>query len=359
MADKLIELIQSFGFTDKETEAFITILEEGPITVQEIVEQSDISRRHTYNAIDNLQQYNFVVVNEYLTPATVEPAPPQKVYQQVQHLGDQLYEQLESRYRRSYHEQADVKVLKSRSTVTRTIRDMVSSARRRVGISIPLQFLPVVHEQLVDAVDRNVATMLLLTDFEEDQTDLDAPITDAADVIRYRDDPGLILLAVDRESALVAPPEITNSQGQRSALYSSQPHLESVAFTTLMEYEWQMGEEFHVASPRGLPTTYSNVRKAVIDATLYMNDEVSLVAEVEARPVDNSDTVETITGDVVRVGQRLISPITTDIPYQSCLYIDTGDEVVTAGGVNATLEDHRALSIKLDAAPSNSLDSDG
>ncbi|QGN07021.1 hypothetical protein Hrd1104_06740 [Halorhabdus sp. CBA1104] len=349
MAEQLSELIRSFGFTAKETEAFITILHDGPMTVQEVVDASNISRRHAYNAIDKLEAFNFVVVNDYITPTTVEPAPPDEVREQLQTMVDQLYNRLEERYHRDHYSTETVKILKSRSTVIATMKEMISSAQRRVGISIPAQLFSTVQETLVDAIDNDVATMLLLTDYDEEtELESDPPMEETADVIRYSADPGLILLAVDRDFGLVAPTKITSdSSSHRNALYSSQPHLVSVVFTTLMEYQWQIGQEYYVTAPQSLPTTYSNIRKAVIDATLQLKDGVDIAAEIDARPVDEPEAAVTISGEVVEVGQRLIEPITATIPHQSCLYIDNGGETVTVGGTNAYLEDYRARSIRI------------
>lgn len=343
------ELLTWFGLTEKEREAYAIILENGPMTIQEIVENSDISRRHVYNIVANLEDRNFVVKNTYITPSTVEPTPPGEVRKHLREKTDNLYRHLDERYRVGHNIIDEVKVLKSRSVIIDKIEEMVSAADDRIAISIPIDLFASLRTHLKDAVQRGLSVLVLL--FEYDSSPQSIPDLEAegtANVVRYTHLQIPILIAIDRMSALVAPPHAAvHSYANQNAIFLGQPFLEPIVYTSLMNTQWMVSEEVYTSSPFDLPYTYSDFPRAVIDATLHDLAGEGLVAEIEVKPRENDDTRATIRGDVADIKQRFIEPTTSPPPGQTSLTIDTGDELVTVGGKDSHMEDYRAYSTTL------------
>lgn len=342
-----------FGLTEKETDTYLTILENGPTTVTEIADETDVSKRYIYTAAKKLEERHFVIVNDYFTPTTIEAAPPDEVYEHLTEQTDKLYSELESRYRSSRISN-DTKVLKSRSTVINKIEELIDGAEDQVAISLPAVVIPTLSETLRDAVDRGVFVLLLV--FEDpNQNDTD-PLSDVtldgiAHALRYRDTKLPILLSVDTESALVASRGvITQPDSSANALFLGQPYMQTVVFSSFNNSLWVNSEEIHVTDPHQLPHTYTNIRRAAIDATMYSEQGVTLTAEIEARETEQPDAVVNIVGEVVGVKQRHINPTTDARPRQCCLCVRDGDETVTVGNHNAFFEDYRAYKTTLRTA---------
>lgn len=351
MTDELWERVQRFGLTEKEADTYIAILEDGPATIMEIANTADISKRHVYNVAKKLEERRFVIVNDYFTPTTIEMTPPEEVYESLRDEAEALFQEVEQRYDPGMDQTEEVRVLKSRSTVINTIIELIKDADSRIAMSIPANALPMLVDPLREAVERDVAVLLLVFEGESNTTGLpDVKLDGIAHVIRYRNDEAAVLLAVDKTTALVSPRgAITQPHSQVNAILFGQPYLESIVFTSLISAEWLNASQIAVGSPSQLPETYTNFRRAVIDAALHRQDGSELIAEIEARPKDHSETVVDLEGEVVKVRQQLVEPVTDPDPGQSCLQIRTDKGVVNVGGKDAHLEEYRAFSTRLRA----------
>ena len=338
------ELLNWFGFTKKERETYVTILQNGSTTIQEIVELSEVSRRHVYNIIEKLEEYHLVIKNDYITPTIIEPTPPEEVHTRFQERTDELYQYLDTQYKQKMDVVNNVKVLKSRSTVIKKLKEMISSAEYRIAISIPVAFLPTLRDVLLDAVERGVAVLVLL--FEDGQRKKPVPdisLSGIANVVRYRTNKISILIAVDCVSALVSPRHVvTKSVTQTNAIFLGQPYLEPVVFTSLMNTEWINGEELFVYSPHELPHSYESFPRAVIDAALHRQNDISLRSEIDARPQGKPESFVEISGDVVDISQRFIQPTTSPLPGQTTMNLRTDKGTKSIGGKDGYLEDYRA-----------------
>jgi sugar-specific transcriptional regulator TrmB len=344
------DLIRWFGFTEKEAEVYLAILEHGPGTIQNIVQRSDVSRRHVYNTVERLEEYNLVIVNDYITPATVEPAPPNEVQTRLEEKADELYRQLEQQYQQRVEIIDDIKVLKSRSTVIQQIRSMIDSAEERIAISIPTNVLPNLRESLKDAVERDVAVLLLVFENRRDEAaGLDVPLKGLAHVIRYGNRQNTIRIAVDRVSALVAPQDVfSEPHAQTNAVFLGQPYLEPIVFTSLMNISWELADEAHVESPTELPSTYTNFRRAVIDAALHKRFGEDVRAVIEARSREDPETIVELIGEVAELEQRFIEPISDTPSGYCCMNIRGEDGTASIGGQDALMEGYRAYSTRLE-----------
>lgn len=349
MAGDLWKRIQRFGLTEKEADTYTAILEHGPATITEIANSADISKRHVYNVAKKLESRHFVIVNDYFTPTTIEVTPPEEVYDTLRDDAEALYQEIEERYDPGMEKTEEVKVLKSRSTVVNTIIELIKDANTRIAMTVPANALPMLVDPLREAVSRDVAVLLLVFEGESNTAGLpDVDLDGVAHAIRYRNDEAPVLLAIDKTTALVSPRgAITQPHSQVNAILFGQPYLESIVFTSLISAEWSNGDQIAVGSPSELPETYTNFRRAVIDAALHRQDGTELVAEIEARPRDHSETVVDLEGEIVKVRQQLVEPETDPDPGQSCLQVRIDGEIVNVGGKDAHLEEYRAFSTTL------------
>lgn len=343
--------IEHLGLTRKEAETYMAILETGPATATEIANSTNVSKRHVYNIAQKLEERQFVIINDYLNPTTIEPAPPDKVYERLKEEAEDIYRELESVYQNGTVDNPDIKVLKSQATVVEKIQQLIASANDRIAISAPVDFVPELRENLRDAVDRGVAVILLV--FENPSGYSSVPnisLDGIGHVIRYREGDIPILLAIDREHALVSPRGVvTRKNSEVNAIFLGKSYLESVVFNALMNSSWLVADEIFTVSPEPLPHTFTNFRLATINAALYRNDGTELAADIECRSSENAGPMFELSGRVVDMKQRLVEPVDDAGPGQSCLVLDTGTEVVSVGGKDANVEDYSAYSTTLRA----------
>lgn len=353
MTDEFRGLIQEFGVTGKEADTYLSILENGPTTATEIADEANVSRRHVYNVAKRLEDRNFVIVNNYFTPTTLEAAPPDEVYDRIEERADKLYRCLTERYQDGADGANDIRVLKSRSTVINKIDDLVRSADDQIALSLPAVVVPRLEDSLRDAVDRDVLILLLVYE-DQDRTQAEAdPLADVsldgiAHVVRYQPSNLPILMSVDKETAFVSSRGvITRPKSPVNAIYLGQPYLEWIVFGCLVNLFWENADQVSVTTPAALPHTYTNVRRLAVDAVLYRQSGTEIVAEVEGRPPDSPESVVNVVGEVCEVKQRLVDPAADIDPNQCTVCLQTEDGVVTVGGKGAVSEDYRAYKTTL------------
>jgi sugar-specific transcriptional regulator TrmB len=330
----------------------MAILQKGPATATEIANCSDVSKRHVYNIARKLEDREFVIINDYLSPTTIEPAPPESVYERLQEEARNVYQKLESLHQSSEEQRSDIKVLKSRVTVLKKIQNLISSATERIAMCIPADFVPKLRDPLREAVENGVTVILLL--FENPMNEgnsPDIPLEGLAHVIRYRENEVPVLFAVDRESALVSQRGvITQPNSQVNAIFMVKSYLESVVFSSMINSSWIIADQIYTRSPDPLPAQYTNFRQAVINAALHRQEDTDLSVTLEARPSRETAEITELTGEIVDIKQRLVEPIADARPGQCCLHVDVGSETVTVGGKDAHIEDYSTYSTTLERA---------
>ena len=350
MSEELRREIQNFGLTAKKADTYLTILENGPTTVTEIADEANVSKRYVYTVAEELEDRQFIIVNDYFTPTTIEAAPPEEVHDHLTDRVNKFYSNLKAKHQNG-DSAGDTKVLKSRSTVINKIEELIGAAEDQLALSLPALVIPTLSDALRDAVDRGVLVLLLV--FEDGNRPGSDPLADVsldgiAHIVRYRNTNLPILLSIDAGSALVSPRGVvTQPDSPANALFLGQSYMQTVVYSSLMNSLWVNSEEISVTSPHALPHTYTNLRRAAIDATLYLNRGGDIAVECEARPTDNLESVENVVGEVTEVKQRIINPTTDPRPRQCCLCVQTADETVTIGNHDAFFEDFRAYKTTL------------
>lgn len=352
MDDLLADQLKQFGLTEKEIETYLVLLENGETIVSTISEQAGVSKRHVYNTASRLEERNLVEINDFVTPARLRPIPPDQVKQRFSHDVNQLHKSLEERFSPSELNLRRIEVLKSRSTLLKWIRQILTAATSRIAIALPSSLLQELRTELVDAVDRGVLVLVLLTnETEETVSDRTNALEGVAHAVRISRREMAIQLAVDHSYGLLAPLGIlsNNSDNRSKAIALGDHQLEPVILSAFNGNEWPFSNEIYVREPDDLPKSYTTHRLAVLQAALYDQDDVDLFAKVKAYDMtgteDYNQTFD-FEGEVINVVQRIVEP-TVNLPLAT-LELDTGDDIVSIGGPRCTYEDYEAIRTRLE-----------
>jgi len=112
-------------------------------------------------------------------------------------------------------------VIKSRVTVIKRIRSLLADADSEVTLSIAAGHLPEIRDSLVEAVDRGVLVLLIVSGADEVPDDIDEGLDGVASVVRTWREAMPTLLTVDSAAGVVAPPELLRrSNTDRQAIPS-------------------------------------------------------------------------------------------------------------------------------------------
>ena len=344
--------LRQFGFSEKEIDTYFTILGHGEAKAATIAENAGVSKRYVYSISETLEERGFVNVNDHIVPTMIRANPPDEVIAQLTGELKAIQPGLESRFNRTAQPTQQFEVVKSRVTVLKRIRQLLSGASEEVTLSVPASLLSEFEDTLWTTIERGVLVLLLVSG-ERPAPDLSDQVADTASAVRVWGEFAPMLLTVDRRQGLVAPNEmLVKSNTGKQAIVVDQEQLAPIFVGSFLGNYWPMGEEVYVTDPASLPQTYEVFRHAVLQAELHNRYDQPLVAQVKARPVDSEDSYQDIEGQIVEIRQNIIQPVTSSLPVENAIFIETEDdnERISIGGTGAFIEDYEAREITLSSA---------
>lgn len=342
----LRDRLRGFGLSEKEVDMYLAVLDAGEATTSTIAEKSGVSQRYVYNVAEQLKDRGLVQVYDHAVPKTIQAVPPEEA---VDTLVDQLREvtpALRDRYTASETETATFKVIKSRQTVLKHVRELLAAASEESFVALPVPAMEAVESALIDAVERGVAVMVLATGPGDLSLDLPAATT----VARRWTEPTPFVVTADATSGLVGERELFSGRhsDEQEAVSLTQTQIVGSLFGSFFGSFWPMGEEVHVTEPCALPREFTMMRPTVVHATghLRADNDVRVVADVE-RTDDGTET--RVEGRLVDTRQGLVEPTSNSFPVENSVVIDTEEEgEVTLGGEGAFVEDYQAFRTTLE-----------
>ncbi|WP_435079325.1 TrmB family transcriptional regulator [Halococcus sp. AFM35] len=348
MDDTSLErLLQRFGFSDKEIDTYLGILEHGEAKASTIAEEADVSKRHVYSVAETLADRGFVEVNDHIVPTTIRANPPESVVGSLADDLEAMEPALESRFSRAAPRSESFEVVKSRVTVLKRAAELLGRADMEVTLAVPYRLLDEVADELRAALDRGVVVLLLVTGVGPDD---DPDVDGLASVARAWDQPMPTILTVDREMGLVAPPAmLSRANSAARAIVFAQEQLGPVIVGSFLGNYFPMATEIHVTDPAALPATYHDFRHAVLEAALHIRADTPIRARVTGRPLYDEDGPSELDGVVVDVRQSLLAPTSSSFPVENTLIIETDEGTYNAGGQGAFVEDFEAATVELRA----------
>lgn len=340
MADLVTELAR-LGFSEKEAETYLAVVELGEATLSDVADAADVSKRYAYDVCERLDADGFLEMQDYVTPAVVRPIPPADAFESVAETVANVESELGRRYERPAARAGQFEVVKTPRTVVDRFRELVRDADEELMALLPTRHLDAIADDLRDAVERDVLTLLLLCGAPP--ADADTDLSGVANVVRHTAYPTPTFLAGDLERAFVAPKGVLSESGRDGhAVGFHQPWLTSVVVTAFLGDYWGLGDELLVRRPLDSPTEYRSFRRAVFDATLHANAGHDVHAALDASPTDAGDGAETrrLAGRVVDTHQGIVEPTNSRMSVEHALVLDTGDARVSVGGEGAFLEEY-------------------
>ena len=342
--EELAGVLERFGLSEKETDTYLAILEQGEAKASQIADAADVSKRYVYSISEELEERGFVEVDDHAVPTVIRPVDPETVVDRLTESVDAIEPAIRSRYTTTDREGEQFEVIKSRQTVVKRIEGLLASAETEVTLSLPAEVLPRIRSTLEETVDRGVLVLLLLGGTEEEQ-DI-ASLAGTASTVRTWDALVPTMLTVDGYHGLLAPSQmLTSSTSDTRAIAISQEQLAPVFVGSFLANYWPTAEERYVTPPGDLPRTFEGFRNAVFQIALHRAADGRIEATVEGSPVGERDLPSTLTGEVVAVRQSLVRPVTSTLPIENAFELEVDGERYTVGGTGAFLEDFEAESV--------------
>lgn len=337
----LKEELRTFGLSDTEVDTYLALLEQGEATTNTVSRAADVSQRAVYDIAERLADRGLVRVNDHASPTTIRALPPDEAIGSLAERLEAVTPALEERYNETEPRTPEIRMVKSRETALRRLRTAIAAAESEVFLAVPEHVYPEVEAEVAAARDRGVF-VLLLVGGAADCDDAGERFAGAADVVRCWGKRLPFLYAVDDEAAMIGGSEIlSTAHTDHEAVAVDEGGLAGAVLGLFLSGYWPAATEVYVTDRDPLPRTYDWFRDATLHALLHDREGVPLTAEVV------TDDGTALSGRVTQVRQAFVEPSTNTFSLETSLHVDTGDDVVSVGGIGSFVEDYEAESVTL------------
>lgn len=335
--------LKRFGLSEKEVAAYLTSIGHGKIKMSDLADEADISVRHAYKVADQLEQRGLIVVNDHSTPTTLNAIHPSEAISQLKENLSTIESELNTRFEEASFE-SKTEVYKSKPTLFKRLRESISKAENEILVSLPVEAVPDIADDLRRALDRGVFILLLVTNTK---TAVSGDST-IASVMRISEGDFPAMMCVDRRDGIFSPPDLLrHAYSSKQGISLQQNSFIPILISAFLGNFWGAGYEAYISRPNDLPQEYTTFCHAIVDAACKLRQNTELYAEIKARAVSAADGFETIRGQVTNVQQSIIAPESSSRAIKNTLFIESEDTVVSIGGPGAFMEDFEAKMIRL------------
>jgi sugar-specific transcriptional regulator TrmB len=329
------ELLQTIGLSEKEVEAYITVLRQESATMGTVAEAGNISQSYVYEIANRLADRDLLRIDESETPTVLRARPPSETADALTTRIESFEEAASSMYDRTAMGETGFEVVNVPRTVRRRVRDHIEKADTELLLVFPARSVPDMLDLLEAAQQRDVMVYCLLFGAEgtldETLATLDDP-TQYFDVLRsWVGFPSLLVLRDGMAGLFGTHNALTNPDNSHAFAFT-QPAVGGTLSSHVISNVWPLGDEEAIADPIELPRSFNNFRTAVVTATLYLQADVDLVADLSVIDLKTRAKRSFESVPVRSVKQALIEPTEYDIPIECALVIETADGRATVGG---------------------------
>jgi sugar-specific transcriptional regulator TrmB len=332
----LREELAVFGLSDTEIDTYLALLARGEATTSAVSEDADVTQRAVYNIAERLENRGLVRVNDHASPTTIRALPPKEAMGGLADRLESITPSLEARFNETQPKTPEIRMVKSRETAFKRLRNAISAAEREVFVAVPENCYAEIEPELRDAVDRGLLVLLLLGDADEVE-DAESRFEGTADVVRRWGERLPFLYATDDRSAMIGDAGIlSGTHTDEDAVSVSQQNLAGSILGLYLSGYWPAATEVYVRDPYPLPRTFEWFRQATFHAMLHHLNGEDLRVEIET-----SDG-EMLSGRVSQIRQAIIEPATNAFTLENSLFVETAEGEVSVGGQGSFVEEYEA-----------------
>jgi sugar-specific transcriptional regulator TrmB len=368
--DALLETLRNAGLSPYQADAYVTLLELGNVSAQELAKASDVPGPRIYDVLEGLEEKGYVVTYErdQLYAEAIDPE------EGLSGLVDRIdrfqaaVSEIETRWERPQDAAIDIGVVKQFQTVLGRTRDSIIAAEQQILLAVtPRQYLEL-QSALRSAYQRGVSVQVALhssTEFTPDEELFEGVCTE----VRFGETPCLyepFLAIVDGNTVCFAPfsrvdattssrgtaNKSRDSGGERELRYGvlvNDPVNAYVFEWYFIAALWEPSRQVYATRSETPPIEFVDVREVIraVDPLLRADAEVTVT--VEGRRV-STGRQQTVTGRVSSVRSDSSespagAPMQSLLTREATIVVDTDDGSVTVGGKGAVHEDVEAARI--------------
>lgn len=158
MKDDILEILKNLNFTEYEAKAYLSLLEESPLTGYAVAKNSGVPRSRIYEVLDSLTIRGDILVSPGNTPQYT-PVPAKELIKSRRMRAEETFELAEkslAEFERSGSDRENIWNITGQNEILEKVRACIVSAEKRILLEIWKEEFEELEAELRQAANRGV-----------------------------------------------------------------------------------------------------------------------------------------------------------------------------------------------------------
>ncbi|MCF6409738.1 TrmB family transcriptional regulator [Pseudalkalibacillus salsuginis] len=163
MKENILETLKNLNFTEYEAKAYLTLLEESPLTGYAVAKNSGVPRSKIYEVLDNLAMRGDILVSPGNTPQYT-PVPAKELIKNRRKKVEENFELAEkslAQFEQSASDRVNIWNITGRSEILDKVKACIHSAKKRILLEIWKEDFIELESELREAFNRGVIITII------------------------------------------------------------------------------------------------------------------------------------------------------------------------------------------------------
>ena len=163
MKENILEILKNLNFTEYEAKAYLTLLEESPLTGYAVAKNSGVPRSRIYEVLDSLTIRGDILVSPGNTPQYT-PVPAKELIKSRRMKAEENFELAEkslAEFERSANDRENIWNITGRNEILEKVKACIVSAKKRILLEVWKEEFEELEPELRQAAKRGVNVTII------------------------------------------------------------------------------------------------------------------------------------------------------------------------------------------------------
>lgn len=163
MKEIILETLKNLHFTEYEAKAYLTLLEESPLTGYAVAKNSGVPRSRIYEVLDSLAIRGDILISPGNTPQ-YSPVPAKELIKNRRREAEENFELAEksiTEFERSANDRENIWNITGRNEIIDKVKTCISSAKKRILLEVWKEEFEELESELRKAAKRGVHVTII------------------------------------------------------------------------------------------------------------------------------------------------------------------------------------------------------
>lgn len=344
--EEIESVLETYGLSPYQANAFLTVLELRDASVSEINEASNVPQPRIYDVLETLDEKG--IVETYQKESLRARITDSSTFiDNLEQMANDLHATAEivNEYcQKPPLERHTFEIYDSFQKVLEYSKEDIQQATGSINLALSASDFMQLRSPLEEVADDNIINISIHVADSAKTTidDLEPYLRDAASEVRYRETSAPFLALIDFHRSYFGVSRPQSGYG----IFIQDQALTTMLYRYFQDALWNRWEVIYRGHTGEFPKEYTSIRNCVRELRSYADKEDFLQVSVDGYETETGRERH-IEGVIADIYPARDSGITVADADQICLTVETESKTYTVGGFGAIVEDLRATRIQV------------